>query len=50
MGMIRPLYKRLLIAVIVVYVIGVCMMLSDIYVKLGKIEHTLSHAGGGHKH
>lgn len=50
MGNIRPIYKKLLIAAIVVYIIGVAFILADIYMKVGEIEHALTHTSGGHQH
>ncbi|MCX5679700.1 MAG: hypothetical protein NTZ95_03470 [Candidatus Omnitrophica bacterium] len=48
----RPVYKNILIAVIALYVIGTAFALSDIYRKIGKIEHSLTgcpHGMAGHK-
>jgi hypothetical protein len=47
---VRPIYKKLLIAAVAIYVAGVTIMLSDIYARLGNLEHELSHisAGPGH--
>ncbi|MFA5146551.1 MAG: hypothetical protein WC515_04165 [Candidatus Omnitrophota bacterium] len=39
----RPIYKKLLIIAVVVYTISVTYMLSDIYHKIGQIEHSLCH-------
>ena len=50
MNATRPIYIKLLILAIVVYVIGVTFILSDIYFKVGRIEHVLSHASSGHDH
>ena len=38
---VRPIYKNLLIAAIALFVIGTAFALSDIYRKIGDIEHTL---------
>ena len=43
METVKLAYKMLLIAAIVVYVIGVTIALSDLYKKVGTIEHTLCH-------
>lgn len=50
MAQIRPIYKKVLAAVIVIYVVGVCVMLSDIYRRIGLIEDTLIHMQTGHRH
>ncbi|MBU0604947.1 MAG: hypothetical protein KKH77_01515 [Candidatus Omnitrophica bacterium] len=47
---IRPIYKKLLIAAIVIYITGVTFSLANIYMKVGEIEHALTHASGGHQH
>lgn len=49
-GGARPIYKRLLIAAIVIYVIGSCIMYAEIYNKLGEIEHRLGCPQCVHKH
>lgn len=43
MTAVRPIYKKLLLIAIVIYVIGVSVALADLYCKIGNIEHTLSH-------
>ena len=50
MGNTRPIYKKLLIAAIVIYVTGVTFSLANIYRKVGEIEHALTHASGAHQH
>ena len=52
METIRPVYKKLLILGIVIYVIGIAMTMTNIYYKICSIEHTLTHIEGsdGHKH
>ena len=47
---IRPIYKKLLILAIVIYVIGTTAMISELYHIVGKIEHTLAHISEGHRH
>ena len=37
----KPVYMKLLIAAIVVYIIGVTIMQADMYVKIVRIEHSL---------
>ena len=44
---VRPVYKKLLIVAVVLYVIGVCIIQSDLYHKLGCIEHSLMHIQAG---
>lgn len=48
MEKIRPVYRKLLIAAIIVFVAGVAVMISDIYMKVGKVEHALMHMSAGH--
>ncbi len=50
MAKIRPMYKKLLIVTIVIYIIGMTFIMADIYMKVGEIEHTLMHMSGGHQH
>lgn len=50
MATLRPIYKKLLAVAVVIYVVGVCVMLSDIYQKIGLIEDTLVHMQAGHQH
>ena len=38
---VRPIYKNLLIAAIAIFVIGTAFALSDIYRKIGDIEHSM---------
>ena len=40
---VRPIYKKLLIMAIVIYVIGSCIMMTDLYYRLGVVEHKLYH-------
>ncbi len=47
---IKPIYKKLLIAAIVIYVTGVTFILADMYMKIGEIEHALTHMSGNHQH
>ena len=41
----RPIYKKLLILALVVYIIGSCIIMTDLYIKVGKIEHSMVHGG-----
>jgi hypothetical protein len=38
---VKPIYIKLLIAAIAIFIIGTALALSDIYYKLGRIEHFL---------
>jgi len=44
---INPVYIKLLIGAAAVFVVSVSLMLSNIYDKLGRVEHALSHITGG---
>jgi hypothetical protein len=48
MESIRPIYKKLLIAAIAIYITGTTFMLADIYMKVADIEHALTHISAGH--
>lgn len=50
MEKVRPIYKNLLIAAIALFVIGVAFALSDIYQKIGNIEHASMHRTPGAQH
>ncbi len=43
---ISPAYKKLLIAAVAVYMISSCLMNINIYRRINKIEHALSHIKG----
>lgn len=45
---VRPIYKKLLIAAIAIYVIASCIMQADLYRKVGQVEHRLLHILYGH--
>lgn len=40
---VRPVFRNLLVVAIVVYIVALTLMLSDMYSKVGHIEHTLAH-------
>ncbi|MGB2629921.1 MAG: hypothetical protein WBD24_00760 [Candidatus Omnitrophota bacterium] len=40
---VRPVYVKLLVAAIVIYIIGVTAMQADMYVKIVRIERALQH-------
>ena len=46
MGDIKPIYIKLLIGAIAVFVIGVGIMLSDLYNKVGQLEFDMMHLTG----
>jgi hypothetical protein len=46
--MISPIYKKLLLIAGIIYLIGVTIILSDLYIKVIRIEHTLLHVEGKH--
>jgi hypothetical protein len=46
----RPIYKKALIAAIVIYIIGLTLILVDMYIKIGAIEHALAHMCAEHQH
>jgi hypothetical protein len=37
----KPIYVKLLIAAVVIYIIGVTIMQADMYVRIVRIEHSL---------
>lgn len=41
-----PIYKKLLIAAIVLYVISSSVMLTQIWNRIGEVEHEMEHLGG----
>ena len=43
----RPIYKKLLIAAIIIYIVGTAIIQIDICCRIGKIEHDLFHLSGG---
>ncbi|MDP3789343.1 MAG: hypothetical protein Q8R48_02955 [Candidatus Omnitrophota bacterium] len=43
----RPIFGKLLIAATVLYVIGITFLLSDVYYRLGDVEHALVHIKQG---
>jgi len=52
---VRPVYIKLLFAAVAVFVVGVCLALSDLYMKVGQLEHDMMHGGPdkcplSHKH
>ena len=41
---IKPIYIKLLLIAIVIWVISMTFFISELYSKVGKIEHALVHA------
>lgn len=46
MAGVKPIYIKLLLAAIAVFVIGVCVMLSDLYNKVGQLGFEMMHVTG----
>ena len=46
MDTVRPVFKKLLAAAIVVYVIGTALLLSDLINKVGNLEFAMMHISG----
>jgi hypothetical protein len=46
MDAVRPIFKKLLIAAVAIYVIGTAFLLSDLYNKVGALEFTMDHVTG----
>lgn len=46
MDTVRPVYKKLLIAAIALYVAGTALLLSDLFYKVGELEDAMVHLGG----
>lgn len=46
MQKVRPVYIKLLIAAVIIFVIGVSAMLCDVYERVGELEHNMVHLGG----
>ena len=44
---VGPLFKKLLLAAIVIYIIGSSMIQSDLYNRVGELEHQMFHLRGG---
>lgn len=52
MEKVRPIYKKLLVAAIAAYIIGMTFILVDITIRLGAVEHMVACMtfAGQHKH
>jgi hypothetical protein len=49
MDTVRPVFKNLLIIAVVLYILALTYTLSDMYIKVGNIEHALAHVSfAGH--
>jgi len=44
MKAVNKIYKYLLVAAVVVYVVGSCIIEADQYSRIGKLEHAATHA------
>ena len=47
MQQVKPVYIKLLIVAIAIFVVGVGLALSDLYAKVGQLEHDMMHGGPG---
>lgn len=45
---VRPVYIKALVVAIAIYVIGMAFAVSDLYLKVGDVEHRLMHMSSGH--
>lgn len=43
---VRPVYKRLFYVAVVVYMIGSMVLILDLCVSVGKLEHSMLHVLG----
>ena len=50
MAYVRPVYKKLLIAAIVIYIVGVTAILVNLSVSVEQIKHSLLHVPGADTH
>ena len=50
MAYVRPVYKKLLIAAIVIYIVGVTAILVNLSVSVEQIKHSLLHVPGANTH
>jgi hypothetical protein len=46
MDSVRPVFKKLLIAAIAIYVIGTAVIVSDLSRRVGELEHSIDHLTG----
>ena len=46
MEIVRPIYKKALMAAVAIYVIGTALLLADLYNTVGRLEHEMIHASG----
>ena len=46
MGKINPVYIKLLIGAIAIFVVGVGIMISELYIKVGQLEFDMMHLTG----
>ncbi|HRZ86222.1 MAG TPA: hypothetical protein P5287_00255 [bacterium] len=50
MQQVKPIYKKLLIAAIVLYVAGMSFMLCDLYTRVTNLQHMYMHGIPPHTH
>jgi hypothetical protein len=50
MTYVKPIYKKLLIAAIVIYIVGVTAILVNLSVSVEQIKHSLLHVSGADVH
>jgi hypothetical protein len=39
----KPIYKKLLLIAVIIWIIGMTYYVSNLYFKVGQIEHALMH-------
>ena len=44
----RPVYKKILIAALCLYIVGTAVFLAQLTYRLGEVEHILDHVTGAH--
>ena len=46
MEKVRPIYKKLLVAAAILYILASVYIQSNLYNRIGRLEHQLSHLTG----
>lgn len=46
METVRPIYKKVLLAAVVIYVVGTALLISDLCYKVGLLEFQMMHLTG----
>jgi hypothetical protein len=44
---VGPVYKKALLVAVVIYIAGVCYLQTDLYAKVGFLEHISAHSAAG---